>query len=293
MRTNSPTPQKSTSSALASSLKHVGSDVYRGFIHTTQNGLALLGMVAAVTLLVFGMRADLRANAEERLLSWLLQRQEAQQLVERDVDVEPTAIERVTVASLRDLTEQQAKVTTWLSRKYRVAPEPLAALVTEAYAIGERIRIDPTLLLAVMAIESRFNPFAQSPVGAQGLMQVLTRVHTDKYEDFGGELAAFDPLSNLRVGAKVLEDAVKRAGSIEGGLRLYVGAVTTDGSWYINRVMAEHLRIKSVALGKPMQRYEPAPPPARAIPVNSPAPEVEVEAEVRPAPPAPLAAMPS
>jgi hypothetical protein len=69
-----------------------------------------------------------------------------------------------------------------------------------------------------------------------------------------------------------------------------VGAVTTDGSWYINRVMAEHLRIKSVALGKPMQRYEPAPPPARAIPVNSPAPAVEVEAEVRPAP---LSAMPS
>lgn len=287
MRTNSPTPQKSTPSALASSLKHAATDVYQGFIHTTQNGLALLGTVAAVTLLVFGMRADLRASAEERLLSWLLERQEAQQLVERDVEVEPNAIERVTVASLRDLTDQQAKITTWLSRKYRVAPEPLAALVTEAYTIGERTRIDPTLLLAVMAIESRFNPFAQSPVGAQGLMQVLTRVHTDKYEDFGGELAAFDPLSNLRVGAKVLEDAVKRAGSVEGGLRLYVGAVTTDGSWYIERVMSEHLRIKSVATGKAMPRY--VPPPARAIPVTSPAPEAEVEAEARPA----LTAMPS
>jgi len=281
MRTNSQTPQKSTSSAMATSLKHAASDMYQGFLHTTQNGLALLGTVAAVTLLVFSMRADLRASAEERLLSWLLQRQEAQQVVERDVEVEPTAIERVTATSLRDLTEQQAKVTQWLSRKYRVAPEPLAALVTEAYAIGERIRIDPTLLLAVMAIESRFNPFAQSPVGAQGLMQVLTRVHTDKYEDFGGELAAFDPLSNLRVGAKVLEDAVKRAGSVEGGLRLYVGAVSSDGAWYIDRVMAEHLRIKSVAQGKPVQRYVP---PARAIPVTSPAPGAEVEAEVRPAP---------
>lgn len=288
MRTNSPTPQKSTSSALASSLTTAARDVYQGFIHTTQNGLALLGTVAAVTLLVFGMRADLRTTAEERLLSWLLERQETQQIVEREVDVEPTAVERVTVASLRDLTEQQAKVTQWLSRKYRVAPEPLAALVTEAYAIGERIDIDPTLLLAVMAIESRFNPFAQSPVGAQGLMQVMTRVHTDKYEDFGGELAAFDPLSNLRVGAKVLQDAVRRSGSIEGGLRLYVGAVTTDGSWYIERVMAEHLRIKSVALGKPMQRY--VPPPPQAIPVTDPAPEAEVEAEARPAP---ATAMPS
>lgn len=280
MRTNSPTPQKSTSSAVASSLKHIVSDVYQGFIHTTQNGLAMLGTVAAVALLVLGMRADLRASGEERLLAWLLERQEAQQTIERDVEIEPSAIERVTAGSLRDLTEQQARVTTWLSRKYRVAPEPLAALVSEAYTIGERIRIDPTLLLAVMAVESRFNPFAQSPVGAQGLMQVLTRVHTDKYEDFGGELAAFDPLSNLRVGARVLEDAVKRAGSVEGGLRLYVGAVSTDGGWYIDRVMAEHLRIQSVALGKPMQRYVPTP---RSVPVSAPAPASEVEADARPA----------
>ena len=293
MRTNSPTPQKSTTSALASSLNNAANDVYRGFIHTTQNSLALLGTLAAVVLLVFSMRADLRASGEERLLSWLLQRQEAQQLVEREVEVEPTAIDRVTVANLRDLTDQQAKVTQWLSRKYRVAPEPVGALVAEAYLIGERTRLDPTLLLAVMAIESRFNPFAQSPVGAQGLMQVLTRVHTDKYEDFGGELAAFDPLSNLRVGARVLEDAVKRSGSLEGGLRLYVGAVTTDGSWYINRVMAEHLRIQRVAQGKPLKHFD-TPPPVRAIPVNAPAPGSEVEAEVRPnAATPPVTAIPS
>lgn len=99
-------------------------------------------------------------------------------------------------------------------------------------------------------------------------MQVMTRVHTDKYEDFGGKLAAFDPLTNLRVGAQVLQDCIKRAGSIEGGLRLYVGAVTTDGSWYVNRVMAEHLRIQSVALGKPMPTSFPK---ATAIPVAAPA----------------------
>lgn len=293
MRTHSPTPQKSTTSALASSLQHAASDVYRGFIHTTQNGLALLGLFAAIVLLVFGMRADLRNSAEERLLGWLLQRQEALQMVERDVEVEPTAIDRVTVANLRDLTDPQAKVTHWLSRKYRVAPEPLGALVAEAYLIGERMRLDPTLLLAVMAIESRFNPFAQSPVGAQGLMQVLTRVHTDKYEDFGGELAAFDPLSNLRVGARVLHDAVKRSGSMEGGLRLYVGAVTTDGGWYIDRVMAEHARILRVAQGQALKHFD-APPRARAIPVSAPAPGREVEAEVRPdAAAPPVTAIPS
>jgi len=178
----------------------------------------------------------------------------------------------------------------WLSRKYRVAPEPLSVLVAEAFDVGQKARVDPTLILAVMAIESRFNPFAQSPVGAQGLMQVLTRVHTDKYEDFGGRLAAFDPVSNLRVGAKVLQDCIKQAGSIEGGLRLYVGAVSSDGGDYINKVMAEHLRIQSVALGKPMPRYFPqiqrtqVIAPATVEPTPEPDSATDFEAEAPAAP---------
>ena len=75
-----------------------------------------------------------------------------------------------------------------------------------------------------MAVESSFNPFAQSPVGAQGLMQVMTKVHDDKYEAFGGSLAAFDPVTNLRVGVQVLKECIRRAGSLEAGLRFYVGA---------------------------------------------------------------------
>jgi soluble lytic murein transglycosylase-like protein len=61
-------------------------------------------------------------------------------------------------------------------------------------------------------------------VGAQGLMQVMTRVHDDKYEAFGGNLAAFDPLTNLRVGVQVLKECIQRAGGLEEGLRYYVGA---------------------------------------------------------------------
>jgi hypothetical protein len=104
-----------------------------------------------------------------------------------------------------------------------------------------------------MAIESRFNPFAQSHVGAQGLMQVMTKVHSEKYEDFGGKLAAFDPVTNLRVGVKVLQECIARAGSIEGGLKYYVGAANLehDGG-YAAKVMAEHARLQSVVSGKPM-----------------------------------------
>lgn len=269
---------KSTSGAKASLTAALG-DMGQGFVAITHNGLALLGTVLAVGLITLAARHDLRSDAEQQLLGWLQQRQEAiAPAPELAFETEPDAVQRVTAVQPHELPKQQANVAFWLSRKYRVAPEPLGVLVAEAFEVGEKARLDPTLILAVMAVESRFNPFAQSPVGAQGLMQVLTRVHTEKYEDFGGQLAAFDPVSNLRVGARVLQDCIKRAGSIEGGLRLYVGAVTTDGSGYINKVMAEHLRIQSVALGKPMPTRFPT---YNTTPVVAPA---EIEALPTPDP---------
>ena len=135
-------------------------------------------------------------------MGWLQARQTDALGIEADL----AAIDRATAANPADLPKQQAAVAHWLSRKYRVAPEPISALVAEAYQIGSKVKLDPTLILAVMAVESGFNPFAQSPVGAQGLMQVMTKVHSDKYSLFGGKWAAFDPVSNLRVGVRVLRD---------------------------------------------------------------------------------------
>ena len=191
--------------------------------------------------------------------------------------LEPAASERAVALNPKELPREQAAVAYWLSKKYRVAAEPLAALVTEAYELGARTKLDPTLILAVMAVESSFNPFAQSAVGAQGLMQVMTRVHTDKYEGFGGHLAAFDPVANLRVGVKVLQEYIGRTGSVEAGLKWYVGAANlpSDGG-YADKVLAEHARLYQVAKGKPVPtlpglRAEvpaPTPPAASAAPVK-------------------------
>lgn len=248
------------------------SDAYRGFVAFTHNGMALLGVGLAALALTLAARADLRLSAEQRLLGWLLERHDVE-LASDDSDIRTDLPGATSGTPATILPKQQAAVTQWLSRRYRVAQEPLAKLVAEAFAIGEKARLDPTLILAVMAIESRFNPYAQSPVGAQGLMQVLTRAHSDKYADFGGMDAAFDPVSNLRVGVKVLQDCIKQAGSTEGGLRLYVGAVTTDGGDYINKVMSEHMRIQSVALGKPMPTSFPDFAATSVVAPSAPTPE--------------------
>lgn len=151
---------------------------------------------------------------------------------------------------------QQALVTNWLSKRYRVANDAIDMLVSASYLTAKDTKLDPLLILSVIAIESRFNPFSESPVGAQGLMQVMSRVHKDRFNELGGVKAALNPVANIKVGATILRDCIKAAGSIEGGLKRYVGATDneTDGG-YGNLVLAEYRRLKDVAAGKPVSIF--------------------------------------
>ena len=255
-------------------LKVFTQDVAQGCFEIAHNGLAIVGMVAALVLGALVFQPELRNQGESALLGWLQERQ----MVTTGLQTEPDAIERATATHLTDLPKQQAAVAFWLAKKYKVAPEPIGALVAEAYEVGNKAKLDPTLILAIMAVESSFNPFAQSPVGAQGLMQVMTKIHTDKYQGFGGNLAAFDPVTNLRVGVKVLQECIARAGSVEGGLRQYVGATSdaTEGG-YTAKVLAEQSRLRQVAGGGSVPLITPAAP--ASLPATLPAPVVEQDAE--------------
>jgi soluble lytic murein transglycosylase-like protein len=216
-------------------------------------------------------------------LEWLQSRHEQRELAAGNLLpglAEPDAVARATAADLEALDRQQAAVTQWIARRYKVAAEPIAALVQEAWSIGQRSGLDPTLILAIMAVESSFNPFAQSAAGAQGLMQVMTRVHDDKYEVFGGTRAAFDPITNLRVGVQVLKECIARAGSIAEGLRHYVGAALLEGDGgYAARVLAEQTNLRAVADGRRV------PVTAQGTPVPaSPVAVAEPRAETSPIP---------
>lgn len=154
------------------------------------------------------------------------------------------------------LTAAQANsLRSYLGRKYKIAHSVAGALVRTAFVIGKDKNLDPQLLLAVIAIESRYNPFAESSVGAQGLMQVMSRVHNDKLSEVGGGLTAvFNPVVNMQVGAQILSDCIKRRGSLTGGLACYVGASGDGDGGYGARVLAERRRIalaSGVPVGKP------------------------------------------
>lgn len=253
-------------------------DVGNGLLEVSHNSLAIVGLaVVCGTALFSAARPDLRESAEQRMLGWLLARQEARQASDAPPEpANPDAATRVTAADITSLSKQQASVATWLARRYRVAVEPVGRLVQEAWESGQRAGLDPTLILAVIAIESSFNPFAQSSMGAQGLMQVMTRIHDEKYERFGGTRAAFDPVSNLRVGVQVLRECIARAGSLEGGLKHYVGAAHfADDGGYAGKVLAEQANLRRVADGKWVSVYVTLPSTTAPTPieVKSPTPE--------------------
>ena len=247
-------PRRAMGATPGSFSRIVGSAVghaVRSVITLTHNGFALMGLAVAFAVLTLVTQPVLLQAGENRLMGWLQARQTQLAASDATSSVEAgdeRALERATAANPRDLPKHQAALAFWLSKKYRVAPEPVSALVAEAFELGKRTKLDPTLILAVVAVESGFNPFAQSHVGAQGLMQVMTRVHSDKYESFGGQLAAFDPVANLRVGVKVLQECISRAGSVEAGLRHYVGAANqeNDGG-YAAKVMAEQSRLNAIS----------------------------------------------
>lgn len=156
-------------------------------------------------------------------------------------------------------TREKRDAVNYLSKKYRVNSDALSILVDAAYVTGREVNLDPLLLLSVMAVESGFNPFAESTAGASGLMQLMSKVHRDKLADFGGANIALNPVVNLRVGAVVLKDCIRRGGSITDGLRLYVGAGTGDDGGYGSRVLQEKDRLAQAAHGVGHPRIEPIP----------------------------------
>jgi soluble lytic murein transglycosylase-like protein len=169
-------------------------------------------------------------------------------------------------------SKQQQWVTSWLSKRYRVASDAANMLVSTAYMTAHEVKIDPLLILAVMAIESGLNPFAESPMGAKGLMQVMAKVHHDKFEQVGGQQAALNPVANIKVGALILKDYVKRTGSVEGGLKTYVGAADLEtDSGYGNKVLAEYKRLKQVARGQKVPTTNPRPLPETTVVKQAPA----------------------
>ena len=141
---------------------------------------------------------------------------------------------------------EQRAVTEFIAKRYRVAHDATAGFVATAYRAGNEWKVDPLLILAVMAIESRYNPVAESNMGAKGLMQVIPKFHADKLIEHGGESALLDPNINIQVGAQILREYLRRFGETETALQMYAGAFDEPSSAYAFKVLAERARLEQM-----------------------------------------------
>ncbi len=189
-------------------------------VATLHNGFAAVG-VAAIMFVALDGAALLQAATGPAAAS----------------AAEAEEISAVTPAA--DPDPRYRALATQLAKKYRVAVNATEPLVHEAFAAGQAVGVDPLLILAVISVESRFNPIAESEFGARGLMQVVPRFHLDKLAHHGGEDAVLDPRTNIRVGAKILKEYIQRSGSVESGLQMYAGAADDPNTAYAQRVMTE------------------------------------------------------
>jgi soluble lytic murein transglycosylase-like protein len=206
----------------------------------TQTGLAAFGLLALAFLAFDGARfvpihsAQAGGMALGRMKSEL-------------------ASQQLAIAAPADIQSdpQRRAVADHLARRYRVAVDAIESLVSEAYGAATATGLDPLLILAVIAVESSFNPIAESDFGAKGLMQIVPRFHLDKLAAHGGQSAILHPGTNILVGAQILRDYIRRAGTLEDGLQLYAGAAEDAAQNYAQKVITERQRLKVVVARVP------------------------------------------
>jgi soluble lytic murein transglycosylase-like protein len=159
---------------------------------------------------------------------------------------EPTVVVSGAIEALPEtaLEREQRAITEFIAKRYRVSDAAVANYVAVAYRAGEQYNVDPLLILAVMAVESRYNPVAESVVGAKGLMQVMPKYHLDKLAELGGEEALLEPEVNIQIGAQILREYQRRCRDTEAALQMYAGAFDEPSGQYSTKVFAERARLE-------------------------------------------------
>ena len=151
-------------------------------------------------------------------------------------------------AALTPVEESRHRaVSEYVAKRYRVSQDVALDLVGQAHRVGKELQLDPLLIIAVMAVESSFNPIAESVAGAKGLMQIIPKYHLEKFQAAGGAEAVFDPATNIRVGAQILKEYIRYTGNVGIALQMYAGALSDNEDQYTNKVMGMKQRLQYVA----------------------------------------------
>jgi len=152
-----------------------------------------------------------------------------------DADMRATLIEAVNASdSFGDRFDAEVWLVDMSSRlQSRVKdPQERLKILRQVHYEATRARLEPELVLALINVESNFDHFAISSVGAQGLMQIMP-FWLDEIGRPDDNL--FDINTNLRFGCTILNIYLEREkGDMRKALARYNGSVGKN--WYPQRV---------------------------------------------------------
>lgn len=113
----------------------------------------------------------------------------------------------------------------YITETYRISnAKVLVDIVTD---IAESRNIEPSLVLAIISVESSFNPKARNESGAKGLMQVMTPLHNKRFPSHN---LHFEPVTNIEVGLDIWQECEQKSKNFNQAAKCYSGGSETWAS---------------------------------------------------------------
>ena len=182
--------------------------------------------VALATYLALSMSCSAHANNPP-----INDNQPTSQASNRSAQINDIELKQFLQHSLREqqITLDKYDAEVWLEsmlsrmQRYKIERDEAMSILRAVYQEAKLSDIEPDLVLAVIAIESSFNRFAISPVGAQGLMQVMPfwKKEIGRNSDNLTDIAV-----NIRYGCKILQFYLQKSkGDLSEALARYNGSL--------------------------------------------------------------------
>jgi len=122
-----------------------------------------------------------------------------------------------------------------------LAPRERARIGAAIDRYSAQYDLDPDLVLAVILVESDARPWAHSPKGAVGLMQVMP--HMMQPMGLAGNFATIE--SNIEAGCRILADNIRRLG-VDRGISAYFWGSDIRGVAYLEKVLEARERVRGL-----------------------------------------------
>ncbi len=166
------------------------------------------------------------------------------------ISLYPTHVSPATIGHYKIAAIEEKPIPPIVQYLNNIVPDHAEAIDQSISNASKKFKLDKTLLLAVMKVESNFDQYAMSHKGAMCLMQIMPNWHAEllkeKFKQFDNR-SIYDIEVCIHSGASILASYVReQGGSIERGLLQYNGSLADETRTYAVKVLSEKKRLEKL-----------------------------------------------